>query len=356
MIGIFSGKLFVVSANLEEVGGIQVYTRKVVKTARSFGVHVETCQLRGLSIFRKAQFIMEFFWGLARLRPDGVYCSHIAFSPLCLFASLLFRTPYVIAVYGIEIEHPGLLQRVAFRRAEGVVYLFEKTRQVAEGLLKGRSHSFFHVPNSVDTERFFPGEKSAALQKKWNSTGKKVVFTLCRLSRSERDNKGYAKVLEVFPQILASVPDSVYIMAGSGDDREAMMMRARELGVEKNVLFPGGIPEEEKVDYYNLCDVFVYPSKREGFPAIVLLEALACGKPVVAGNQPGSDPFQKTFGLVVDPDHSASLADATISLLKSGAGLRYSTPDLLSGAVRDLYGEEAYRKYVRNFLNSFIKK
>lgn len=68
-------------------------------------------------------------------------------------------------------------------------------------------------------------------------------------------------------------------------------------------------------DHYNLCDVFALPSKGEGF-GIVFLEALACGKPVLAGNQDGSiAPLADgKLGCLVDPDNVEEIADNLIQI------------------------------------------
>ncbi len=78
----------------------------------------------------------------------------------------------------------------------------------------------------------------------------------------------------------------------------------------------GYIPEEELNDHYNLCDVFAMPSKGEGF-GIVFLEAMACGKPVLAGNKDGSVDalLGGKLGALVDPDDVAQIAETLIAIL-----------------------------------------
>lgn len=349
-------KLLFLSANLSEVGGIQVYTKNVIRTARFLGAEIVICELSGLGVFQKVGFSLRFLWTAFWNTSGTVYCAHISFAPLCLLAKVFFGRKYVVAIYGIEVGNPSSLETMAFRRADGVVYLFEKTRKDAERVLGNIKLPLFNIPNSVDTERFFPHAKDSQLEKKWETEGKKVIYTLCRLSASERDNKGFEKVLRAFPRVHSQLPNTKYIMAGSGDDLEAMKKLAEELGVQNDVFFPGSLEESEKVNYYNLCDVFVYPSKREGFPAIVLLEALACGKPIVGGNQPGSEPFRDTFGIIVNPDNSEELADAIIAILTEKTQLRFKNSTEIRNAVQREYGEDAYRGHVRSFLDYFGNK
>ena len=92
----------------------------------------------------------------------------------------------------------------------------------------------------------------------------------------------------------------------------------RELGIESNVTLAGFVPDYELCSHYNLCDLFAMPSKGEGF-GIVFLEALACGKPMIAGNKDGSVEavLNGELGALVDPDNVAEIANAIILKIES---------------------------------------
>ncbi len=284
-----------------------------------------------------------------------VACAHIAFSPLCLLSFFFFHVPYTVAAYGIEVERPSFWERKALLHAHRIVYLFESTRDIIEKKVSLPPERFFSLPNSVDVDRFPRKGRDAQLAEKLHLNGKKVLLTICRLSKSERDNKGYEKVLRALPFVVREVPETKYILAGSGDDEAYVKGVVKELGLGENVALAGRVRDEEMVDLYNLADVFVFPSKREGFPAIVLLEALACGTPVVGGNQPGSEGFENTFGLIVDPDDRVALARAIIELLKKEAPPEVCDPEALRKKVDERYGMGAYRKRVAAYLEMFKK-
>ena len=128
--------------------------------------------------------------------------------------------------------------------------------------------------------------------------------------------KGYENVLLAFPEILARFPNARYLIVGDGPDRKRVEELSRELRVEGKVIFAGYVPNEELSEHYNLCDVFAMPSKGEGF-GIVFLEALACGKPVVAGNKDASvEPLLNgKLGRLVDPDNVDAVGEAICATL-----------------------------------------
>ena len=86
--------------------------------------------------------------------------------------------------------------------------------------------------------------------------------------------------------------------------------------LQNSVRLVGPISDDEKVDFYNLAEVYILPSKFEGF-GIVFIEALSCGVPVIASNAYGCPEglMHGKLGTLVDPDDSDSIAKAIISNL-----------------------------------------
>jgi phosphatidylinositol alpha-1,6-mannosyltransferase len=146
-----------------------------------------------------------------------------------------------------------------------------------------------------------------------------VLLTVGRLSASER-YKGHEQVFAVLPALRARFPTIVHVVAGSGDDRERLESRARELaGDPEAVRFLGFVPEEDLPDLYRLADLYVMPSSQEGF-GIVYLEAAACGLKVVggAGGGSGDAVADERIGVLVDPSDGKALIEAVVRLLGQG--------------------------------------
>jgi glycosyltransferase involved in cell wall biosynthesis len=106
------------------------------------------------------------------------------------------------------------------------------------------------------------------------------------------------------------------------------------------------------VDYYNLCDAFVMQSKKEGF-GIVFLEALASGKPVIAGNKEGSCDalLNGEVGILVDPDNVDEVAKAIINVLRGNVPDYLLDPQYLRETVLEHYGFDRFCQKVKELFH-----
>ena len=113
------------------------------------------------------------------------------------------------------------------------------------------------------------------------------------------------------------------MIAGDGDDKRRLQAMAKTLELEERVIFTGFVAEEEKADYYSLADVYVMPSRGEGF-GYVLLEALASGVPAIGSRLDGGREALRDgeLGLLVDPSNPAEVAAAIREALANEAPRR----------------------------------
>jgi len=111
------------------------------------------------------------------------------------------------------------------------------------------------------------------------------------------------------PVLPPEYADVCYLVVGDGSDQARLRRKAADLGLGARVVFAGRIREEEKADHYRLADAFVLPSRGEGF-GFVLLEAMACGIPVVASSLDGGKEAVRggQLGVLVDPRDRESVA------------------------------------------------
>jgi glycosyltransferase involved in cell wall biosynthesis len=176
----------------------------------------------------------------------------------------------------------------------------------------------FILPNCVDLDRFTPQPRDLSLAARYGLQASKVMLTVGRLASQER-YKGCDQVIELMPRLLRRFPTLKYLIVGDGDDRSRLQAKATALGVAGSVVFTGHISEHEKIAHYNLADVFVMPSTGEGF-GIVLIEAAACGVPVVGSRGDGSREalLEGRLGRLVDPVDQDELHAALSAALETG--------------------------------------
>jgi glycosyltransferase involved in cell wall biosynthesis len=155
--------------------------------------------------------------------------------------------------------------------------------------------------NGVDLERFSPGDRNAA-RARLGLSG----FTLLSVG-SLIPRKGHELIIAA----LAGLPDAQLLIAGSGPMRSELGSVAREKGVSARVRFLGEIAHAALTDAYRAADIFVLASSREGW-ANVLLEAMACGTPVVATNVNGTPEVVRDpkLGALVQERSAAALLEA----------------------------------------------
>jgi glycosyltransferase involved in cell wall biosynthesis len=166
------------------------------------------------------------------------------------------------------------------------------------------------IPIGVDTRIFRP-----LVTKKRGD-----IFFLSVLD-GYHEFKGLDVLLGAIRIAKREMPYLKLIVGGEGAQKDHYMKVSKSMGLGGNVEFVGSVPQKMLVDYYSSCSLFVLPSidpTRETF-GIVLLEAMACGKPVVATKIAGAaeDIKANKAGLVVSPGDKEKLAEAMLCILKN---------------------------------------
>jgi glycosyltransferase involved in cell wall biosynthesis len=301
---------------------------------------------------------MKTIQSVLLFKPSLILCGSINFSILCLFINKLFKTPYVSITHGIEAWKMKRLGLVGLKNSISILSVSNYTRnKILSQLPDYPRDRILILPNTFNSDKFRPADKSQSLMKKLNITREdKVILTIARLSKTE-GYKGYDKVIVAIKDILKDIPNLKYIIGGHGDDITRIKQLIKDNVLEDKVILAGFIPEEELCDYYNLCDVFVMPSKGEGF-GIVFLEALACGKPVIAGNRDGSVDavLNGEVGILVNPDNSQELVEMIKSVLNCKANKMHLGGKHLRERVIKSYGFTRFQEKLNKFLNFFFTK
>jgi glycosyltransferase involved in cell wall biosynthesis len=254
-----------------------------------------------------------------RGRFDLVICGHINLLSLAWLASIKSRTSLVLLVYGIDVwqPHESTAVRLLLKQTDAIWSISEITRGKMVMWSKVDIDRFHILPNAIDLDYYGLGPKNVELAARYGLRGQKVMMTLARLASAER-YKGVDELLALMPDLLATESALVFLVAGDGDDRARLEVKAKTLGITEHVIFIGYVSESEKVAHFRLADVFAMPGRGEGF-GFVFLEAMACGVPVVASTLDGSREAVRfgMLGQMVNPDDRTALSGAIIKALNS---------------------------------------
>jgi glycosyltransferase involved in cell wall biosynthesis len=246
---------------------------------------------------------------------DLVVCGHVNLLPAAWLAARRMKARLLVVCYGLEVWNPGNWpKRYMLHRTDAIVAIsaFTVKRLREWAVIAGDRISL--VPNAIDLSAYTPGDGDEQLRRKLGLDSGPILLTLGRMDAAERA-KGFDEVLEVLPSLLEDFPTLTYCLAGDGTDRARLEQKAQKLGVREQTVFTGYVPEEQKLDLYRLADLFVMPSRLEGF-GYVFLEALATGIPVVASSVDGSREAVRggAWGSLADPNNR----DEVLNAIRSG--------------------------------------
>jgi len=187
--------------------------------------------------------------------------------------------------------------------------------------LEKSPEKFVALPCSVDTAVFTPLPKNPELLKSLGiKDGDRVMLFVGGLGDAHYF-KGITYLLDAFALVKKRVRDGENIklvIVGEGNRKEEYKTCAKQLGIHDQVVFATAPSTKDLVAYYNIADVLVLPAidSSEAF-GIVLIEAMACGKPVIASRLPGvrSVVEEGESGLLTEPKNTEDLANKMETLL-----------------------------------------
>jgi glycosyltransferase involved in cell wall biosynthesis len=267
-----------------------------------------------------------FIWQLARVyekeKPDTVvsYIDHI--NIITVLAKRFSRTKPKLVLN--TVNHTSTIMKQHFRsRLQGlaITYLYPEADYII-CLSKGVANDLvteFRIPQEkiriiygqVDIDCVSNQAKEEVDASNSNSRTMPVIVAMGRL----QVQKGYPYLFKAFTQVAAEFPSRLVIL-GDGGERSNLEKLARQLGIERQVTFLGF--QTNPFKYLARSDIFVLSSLWEGF-ALVIVEAMACGIPVISTRCPsGPDEIitDGVNGLLVPVADETALAGAILRLLK----------------------------------------
>jgi len=342
-------------------GGIAQYNRDFLDAVSECSRHLSVLSLSNIDAAgsdpntsrmgfagSRWRFVAAALTSAWRDRPDIVFCGHINFSLLGWATSKLARARFWLQVHGIDAwAEPTRARRFGVVHADLITAVSRFTRK---GLLDWSLLSPSRVrvlPNTV-SERFSvalenePPTPDVGALKRAGPT----LLTVARLSTGDR-YKGIEEVLEALQSLRKRHPSIAYLIAGDGDDRVRLVRRAHELGVGELVNFLGRVDDAALPDLYRSADLFVMPSRGEGF-GIVFIEAAASGTMSMGRDEDGSvDALQDgALGFVASQGELAPQIERALATP--------ARPRERSAATYATFGRSHYKSHVAKLIDQLV--
>jgi phosphatidylinositol alpha-1,6-mannosyltransferase len=233
-----------------------------------------------------------------------------------------FGIPYLCYVHGEELQiHNSsreykLLSQLVYSNAQQIIVNSLNTQRMFS-LHTGIVDNVRLMYPGVDSKYFVPKQKDEDKLSQFGWSGKKIILTVGRLQK----RKGQDHMILAMKKILEKIPNALYVIVGDGEERCFLENLVTAEKLHDHVRFMGKVDDATMLDCYQQCDLFVLANREfnrdfEGF-GMVLIEAQACGKPVIAGNSGGTAETMIVgeTGLLVDATNIDSIADEVLQLL-----------------------------------------
>lgn len=318
--------------------GLAVYTWNIVNelarlhddiilwTSDDFGFNIPSDRVRKVmqfwSFLGEQRFMIRPFW-MELVLPHLVRKEKV---------DVLFSTvpggvsrctvPHVITVHDIipltyPIDHPRSVQwnfkhrlPVFLNKAAAVIADSQYTKQdIIDNYGLADSHIRV-VPLGYDSTNFFPVSEPHILEKYGLSSGEYIATVGNATFR-----KNHETLIEALGKVRDRVPQRL-VFTGPVNGKQELRLRtvARRCGVEDRVVFPGYVPYGDLAALYSGAALFAYISLYEGF-GLPVLEAMACGTPVIASSTTSIPEVAGNAAVLVDPGDSESVAAAIIAVI-----------------------------------------
>ena len=329
-------KIGVMLRHLGEKGGIAVYTENILealldldganeyvmlhKDPRLAGRHTGRANVRELVLRAPSRLLWDQVAVPRCVRREGL---DLVFQPklsIPLFASC--RKVFVLhgaeqfAVPEIFPWHNRLYNRIMMplycRRADAVISTTE-TGSVDIVRLVGVDPSNIHVIYEAQHERFrpVPGARAEGVRAKYGLPDRYLLFV-----GGINPLKNFGNLLKAFARVKEKVPHHLVVAGFNRWGYERELELCRELGLQERVHSTGFVPDEDLPAIYTMADLLVFPSLYEGF-GIPVLEAMACGCPVITSNTGCSPEVAGDAALLVNPREPDRIAGAIAELLQN---------------------------------------
>ena len=287
-------------------------------------------------------------------KSDVVILSHINLLLIGFLIKMVSpKTKLFLFAHGIEVWEPlGYWRKYMLKRCDKILPVSNFTKDKMKEIFEMKEEKFFVFNNCLDpflSDTTKTKKNEDLLASLGFSDKDFILLTLTRLSSREL-YKGYDSVLIAISALKKNYPNIKYLIVGKYDvaEKERLDEIIKLHSLQGHVVFTGFIADEDLPMHYNLADLYIMPSKKEGF-GIVFIEAMHYGLPVIAGNKDGSVDalLGGKLGQLVDPDNQVQINEAIEKLMLDTSN--YQPNQIL---MNEHFGFDAYKNRLKAVLQN----
>ncbi|MFW5888114.1 MAG: glycosyltransferase [Patescibacteria group bacterium] len=273
-----------------------------------------------LKINRKWNFLLMFgrFLKLIKKEKPQIIHAHLFHAIFLSRLAKLFnkKTKIISTIHNENIggRSREFLLRMTDRLSDITNTISQRVSEIMVDKKVVKKDKVRTVYNGIDLEKFYPDpEKGKKIKERLDiENNYPVLISVGRLAEA----KGFGYLLESVKELKKEYNDIVLIILGEGEKRQELESKIKDLNLENNIFLSGN--KSNVVDYLNSADIFVSSSLWEGLPTAIL-EAMACGLPVVATNVGGTAEIVEDGrqGLLMDSQSPEQITEKVTYLLNN---------------------------------------
>lgn len=291
---------------------------------------------------RKALFVLKTIQRGSKSKV--IVLCHVKLLVAGYFAKLFSKnTRLVLIAHGKEVWQPlSARQTKMLNVCDLILPVSRFTQNKMEELFSLPGDKFTILNNCLDP--FLPPPVKEINRMTWRQKygidkEAVVLMTLSRLTIHEK-NKGYDKILVAMKELLPVFPRLQYLFVGKYDaeEKERLDHLIHALGIDGKVFFTGYVTDDTLAEHYDMCDVYIMPSEKEGF-GISFIEALYYDKPVIAGNRDGTTDalLDGRLGVLVDPRSQEEITAAIQKVIQNISAFKPDRELLMKNFSYEVY-------------------
>lgn len=288
-------------------------------------------------------------------RVDLVHANSIYISEQSLFAAKLAGVPCICHVRDlVPVLGAGKVKMTAFKKMDKIIAISDAVKKDLTEKLSVPMEKVVRIYNGVDTQEFNPGISGESFRQEFKLGSSRLVGMVGRLS----PEKGHEIFLRAASQTVRDRKDVRLIIVGSsdlgpGDYRGKLDKLIERLGIKEKVVFTGF--REDLPQVMAAMDIIVMPSTAEPFGRVIV-EAMACGRPVIATNSGGApEIISEECGFLVEPQDPRGLKEKIIYLLEDENRFQQIKRAARKKAV-DYFGIERHVFEMENLYRQILKQ